>query len=111
MPMRTGHRRRPSIRAWARRTGILAMFAAFAVAALVGPAQASKLSDKRAQAAVIERQLNAMDVRLEASIDARISKVLARLVAQKEFKRTPAGNPLAQLTASRSIDVSRDARD
>ncbi len=70
MPMRTGHRRRPSIRAWARRTGILAMFAAFAVAALVGPAQASKLSDKRAQAAVIERQLNAMDVRLEASIEA-----------------------------------------
>jgi cytochrome P450 len=42
-------------------------------------------------------------VRLEASIDARISKVLARLVALKEFKRTPAGNPLAQLTASRSL--------
>jgi cell wall-associated NlpC family hydrolase len=70
MPMRTGHRRRPSTSAWARRTGILAMFAAFAVAALAGPAQASKLSDKRAQAAAIERQLNAMDVRLEASIEA-----------------------------------------
>jgi hypothetical protein len=40
--------------------------------------------------------------RLEASIDARINKVLARLVALKEFKRTPAGNPLAQLTGSRS---------
>jgi hypothetical protein len=36
-------------------------------------------------------------VRLEAMIDARISKVLARLVCLKEFKRTPAGNPLAQL--------------
>jgi hypothetical protein len=42
-------------------------------------------------------------VRLEAMIDARISKVLARLVALKEFKRTPAGSPLAQLTASRSL--------
>jgi hypothetical protein len=36
-------------------------------------------------------------VRLEAMMDARISKVLARLVALKEFKRTPAGNPLKQL--------------
>ena len=44
-------------------------------------------------------------VRLEALIDARISKVLARLVALKEFKRTPAGNPLAQLTGSRSTGV------
>jgi hypothetical protein len=50
-------------------------------------------------------------LRLEAMIDARISKVLARLVALKEFKRTPAGNPLAQLPASRSIDISRDAGD
>jgi hypothetical protein len=48
-------------------------------------------------------------VRLEAMIDARITKVLARLVALKEFKRTPAGNPLTQLTAPRSIGVSRDA--
>jgi hypothetical protein len=30
-------------------------------------------------------------VRLEAAVDARISKVLARLVGLKEFKRTPAG--------------------
>jgi hypothetical protein len=44
------------------------------------------------------------NVRLEALIDARISKILARLVALKEFKRTPAGNPLAQLTASRARD-------
>jgi hypothetical protein len=50
-------------------------------------------------------------VRLEAMIDARITKVLARLVALKEFKRTPAGSPLAQLTASRSFGVSRDAGD
>jgi hypothetical protein len=42
-------------------------------------------------------------VRLEASIDARITRVSARLVALKEFKRTPAGSPLAQLTASRSL--------
>ena len=46
---------------------------------------------------------------LETMIDARITKALARLVAIKEFKRTPAGNPLAQLTAPRSIGVSRDA--
>jgi hypothetical protein len=50
-------------------------------------------------------------VRLETLLDARITKVLARLVALKEFKRTPAGSPLAQLTASRSIGVSGQARD
>jgi hypothetical protein len=50
-------------------------------------------------------------VRLETLIDARITKVLARLVGLKEFKRTPAGSPLAQLTASRSIGVSRQAGD
>lgn len=38
-------------------------------------------------------------LRLEASIDVRIGKVLARLVAIKEFKRTPAGSPPKQLTA------------
>src|SRR5438552_15852634 len=70
MPTRTGHRRRPSMRAWARRTGTMAMIAAFAVAALAGPAQANKISDKRAQIASIERQLNEFDVRLEASIEA-----------------------------------------
>jgi hypothetical protein len=36
-------------------------------------------------------------VRLEAMIDSRISKILARLVGIKEFKRTPAGNPPKQL--------------
>ena len=70
MPTWTGHRRRPSARAWARRTGTLAMIAAFAVAALAGPAQASKISDKRAQIASIERQLNEFDMKLEASIEA-----------------------------------------
>ena len=40
-------------------------------------------------------------VRIETSIDARIGKVMARIVALKEFKRTPAGNRLAQITASR----------
>jgi hypothetical protein len=48
---------------------------------------------------------------LESMIDARISKVLARLVALKEFKRTPAGSPLAKLTASRSVGVSGQAGD
>jgi hypothetical protein len=40
-------------------------------------------------------------LRLEGMIDARTSKTLARLVALKEFKRTPAGTPLTQLTAPR----------
>jgi peptidoglycan DL-endopeptidase CwlO len=70
MPTWTGHRRRLSTRAWARRTGTLAMIAAFAVAALAGPAQADKISDKRAQIASIERQLNEFDMKLEASIEA-----------------------------------------
>jgi hypothetical protein len=39
-------------------------------------------------------------MRLETAIDARITKLLARLVAIKEFKRTPAGSPFARLTAS-----------
>jgi hypothetical protein len=37
------------------------------------------------------------NARLEAMCEARISKALARIVALKEFKRTPAGNPMAQL--------------
>jgi hypothetical protein len=36
-------------------------------------------------------------VRLEAAHDARIAKILARLVGLKEFKRTPAGAAAAQL--------------
>jgi hypothetical protein len=36
-------------------------------------------------------------LRLETLIDARTTKVLARLVALKEFKRTPAGSPLKRL--------------
>jgi hypothetical protein len=47
-------------------------------------------------------------VRLETSIDARIGKVMARIVALKEFKRTPAGSPLPQLTASRPLGITRD---
>jgi hypothetical protein len=40
-------------------------------------------------------------VRLEAALDARIAKVLARLVGLKEFKRTPAaGVPAMALTKS-----------
>jgi hypothetical protein len=36
-------------------------------------------------------------VRLEAALDARIAKVLARLVGLKEFKRTPAATPGSNL--------------
>jgi len=36
-------------------------------------------------------------VRLEAALDARIAKILARLAGLKEFKRTPAGGAVAQL--------------
>jgi peptidoglycan DL-endopeptidase CwlO len=70
MPMLTGQRRRLHSGRWTLRTGTLAMAAAFAVAALAGPAQASKISATRAQIATIEQQLNAFDVKLEASINA-----------------------------------------
>ena len=36
-------------------------------------------------------------VRLEAALDARIAKILARLVGLKEFKRTPAGGAAAHM--------------
>jgi len=70
MPMLTGHHRRSRTGTWARRTGILATVAAFAVAALSGPAQADRISQTRAQIGAIEQQLNAFDVKLEASINA-----------------------------------------
>src|SRR3954453_11017420 len=70
MPMLTGHHRRSRTGTWARRTGILATVAAFAVAALAGPAQADRISQTRAQIGAIEQQLNAFDVKLEASINA-----------------------------------------
>jgi hypothetical protein len=44
-------------------------------------------------------------MRLEAALDARISKVLARLVGLKEFKRTPAGGAgMRALEAPRSAE-------
>jgi hypothetical protein len=45
-------------------------------------------------------------VRLEAALDARIAKVLARLVGLKEFKRTPAGGAAPLALSSRSKDAS-----
>ena len=36
-------------------------------------------------------------MRLEAAIDARIAKVMGRLVGLKEFKRTPAGGGAARI--------------
>ena len=36
-------------------------------------------------------------IRLEAALDARIAKILARLVGLKEFKRTPAGGGAARI--------------
>jgi hypothetical protein len=41
--------------------------------------------------------------RIEATLEARITKITARLVAIKEFKRTLAGTPPKQLTAPRPI--------
>jgi peptidoglycan DL-endopeptidase CwlO len=70
MPMLTGQRRRPHRGTWARRTGILATVTACAVAALAGPAHADKISQTRAEIRSIEQQLNAFDVKLEASINA-----------------------------------------
>jgi cell wall-associated NlpC family hydrolase len=70
MPMLTGQRRRLHSGRWALRTGILATVTALAVAALAGPAQAGKISATRAQIASIEQQLNAFDVKLEASVNA-----------------------------------------
>ena len=49
MPTWTGPRRRPSYERGLRRTGTLAMIAAFAVAAPAGLLRPSKISDKRAQ--------------------------------------------------------------
>jgi hypothetical protein len=42
-------------------------------------------------------------LRIEAAIDARISKVLARLVGLKEFKRTPAGGAPPTALTSRTV--------
>jgi hypothetical protein len=46
-------------------------------------------------------------VRLEMSIDVRIGKVMSRLVALKEFKRTPAGSRLGQLVAPRPLGAPK----
>ena len=69
MPMRTGLRRR-STGTLARRLGGVAIVSCLAVAATAGPADASRISDKRAQIASIEQQLNQFDIKLEASIEA-----------------------------------------
>ena len=69
MPTRTLIRRR-STGTWARRLGGLVMVGSLAAASLAGPADASKISEKRAEIAAIEQQLNAFDVKLEASIQA-----------------------------------------
>jgi hypothetical protein len=42
-------------------------------------------------------------VRLEAAVDARVYKVLGRLVALKEFKRTPAGGATPALALPQPI--------
>ena len=42
-------------------------------------------------------------LRLEVAIDARIAKVLARLVGLKEFKRTPAGGAPPMALTSRTV--------
>src|SRR6476646_3096253 len=70
MPSCAPQRRRSRVTTGVRRTGALVVIAAFAAAALAGPADASKISDTRAQVRAIEQQLNAMDIKLEASIQA-----------------------------------------
>ena len=70
MPSCAPERRRSRVTTGVRRTGALVVIAAFAAAALAGPADASKISDTRAQVRAIEQQLNAMDIKLEASIQA-----------------------------------------
>src|SRR6185312_8891330 len=70
MPSCAPQRRRSRVTTGVRRTGALVVIAAFAAAALASPADDSKISDTRAQVRAIEQQLNAMDIRLEASIQA-----------------------------------------
>ena len=70
MPSCSPERRSSRVITGGRRIGALVMIAAFAAAALAGPADASKISDTRAQVRAIEQQLNAMDIKLEASIQA-----------------------------------------
>src|SRR3954454_10905682 len=70
MPSCAPKRRRSRVTTGVRRTGALVVIAAFAAAALAGPADASRISDTRAQVRAIEQQLNAMDIKLEASIQA-----------------------------------------
>ena len=70
MPSCAPERRRSRVTTGVRRIGALVMVVAFAAAALAGPADASKISDTRAQVRAIEQQLNAMDIKLEASIQA-----------------------------------------
>jgi peptidoglycan DL-endopeptidase CwlO len=70
MPSCSPERRCSRVITGGHRIGALVMVVAFAAAALAGPADASKISDTRAQVRAIEQQLNAMDIRLEASIQA-----------------------------------------
>ena len=70
MPSCSPERRSSRVITGGRRIGALVMVVAFAAAALAGPADASKISDTRAQVRAIEQQLNAMDIKLEASIQA-----------------------------------------
>ena len=70
MPSCAPERRCSRVITGGRRIGALVTVVAFVAAALAGPADASKISDTRAQVRAIEQQLNAMDIRLEASIQA-----------------------------------------
>jgi cell wall-associated NlpC family hydrolase len=70
MPSCAPERRCSRVITGGRRIGALVMVVAFVAAALAGPANASKISDTRAQVRAIEQQLNAMDIKLEASIQA-----------------------------------------
>jgi peptidoglycan DL-endopeptidase CwlO len=70
MPTRTGPRLRLPSTALARRIGVVAVIALCALLSLAGPASADRITEKRAQIASVEQQLQAFDMKLEKSIEA-----------------------------------------
>ena len=83
MPLRTGPKRRASMASAARRTGVLLVVAAFAAAAAAGPASADRISQKRAEIAQVENELNAFNQQLDAAAEAynRATSQLAQVQA------------------------------
>jgi cell wall-associated NlpC family hydrolase len=70
MPSPTGPSRRARSAVHARRVVVLALLAAFALAAAAGPAEAGKIGQKKAEITAVEQQINAYDQKLEVAIEA-----------------------------------------